>query len=242
MTREAHIIKLLLVLLILPFGTNAQLIRRGKIVYERKTNILKKMEGSPMAGRINESNKIMVEDFALYFTDTATAFVPVPSEVQNPFSWATFKNSVYEDLRTHRKTVFMDVFGTQIIISDSLPHRTWNITSKTRKIAGYECTRAIWKKDDSTRIYAWFTTDIVPVIGPETVTGLPGAILGLATEDGGVTYFAKSVEEQDPTAEQMVMPKKKGKEYTDKSLYDELYDRFKNEPFGQRILREMFFW
>ncbi|MCX6292662.1 MAG: hypothetical protein NT126_13025 [Bacteroidetes bacterium] len=30
--------------------------------------------------------------------------------------------------------------------------------------------------------------------GPESFVGLPGAILGLATEDGSVIYFAKNVE------------------------------------------------
>ena len=68
------------------------------------------------------------------------------------------------------------------------------MTSSKRKIAGYECRRVIWKKNDSTRIHAWYSQELVPAVGPESFGGLPGTILGLATEDGGVVYFAKSVE------------------------------------------------
>jgi GLPGLI family protein len=46
---------------------------------------------------------------------------------------------------------------------------------------------------DSSKIYAWFSNEILPSVGPEGFCGLPGAILGLATEDGGVIYFAKTV-------------------------------------------------
>ena len=48
--------------------------------------------------------------------------------------------------------------------------------------------------NDSTRIYAWFSPDLVPATGPEGFNGLPGTILGLATEDGSIVYFAKTVE------------------------------------------------
>ena len=157
-------------------------------------------------------------------------------------SWATMKNTVAQDLKNDQKTVLMDFWGTPLLVVDSASVRQWKITDKTRKIAGYECTRAIWQKDDTTRIYAWFTTDIVPTVGPETMTGLPGAILGLATEDGGVVYFATSVEVLVPTQEQITMQKKKSKEYTDEELYTELKSKLEGQPFGPRVLKEIFFW
>jgi GLPGLI family protein len=127
-------------------------------------------------------------------------------------------------------------------MKDSVVNRDWIITSGTRKIAGYECTRAIWQKNDTTRIYAWYTTDIVPTLGPESVQGLPGAILGLATENGGIVYFASKVEIIDPTEAELAEPKKKGKEYTYKELYDEMVEKLEGQPFGARVLEGMFFW
>jgi hypothetical protein len=74
------------------------------------------------------------------------------------------------------------------------------------------------------------------------MTGLPGAILGLATEDGGVVYFATSVEIMEPTQEQVTLQKKKAKEYTDEELYAELKSKLEGQPFGPRVLKEIFFW
>lgn len=221
---------------------SAQFVTAGKITYERRTNLLKKFDDERMASMFNEKNKIRIDNFSLYFNDTASTFVFMPPEQEDPMSWATMKNAVHQDLKSQKKTVQMDMWGTVLIVSDSSSKRQWQITEKTRKIAGYECTRAIWQKDDTTRIYAWFTTDVIPTVGPETMSGLPGAILGVATEDGGVVYFATKVESLIPTETQMNLPKKKGKEYTDETLEKELRDKMAGQPYGERVIREIFFW
>ena len=219
-----------------------QTVREGKISFERKTNLYKKFDDERMRSFLKEENKIKIDKFNLYFNDSISLFSYIAPDEEDQMSWATTKNTVYSNHNSKERVVFIDMFGTSLIINDSTLQRTWKITDKTRKIAGYECTRAIWQKDDSTRIYAWFTTDISPTIGPESVTGLPGAILGLATEDGGVVYFATKVEIIAPTAEQVTMPKKKGKEFTSEELKQEMTDRMKGQPFGNQVLRELFFW
>jgi GLPGLI family protein len=79
--------------------------------------------------------------------------------------------------------------------------------------------------NDSTRIYAWFASEIVPSFGPEGFEGLPGAILGLATEDGGVIYFAKEVKAQE-TLKAVLEYSEKGKEiYTENQLKEFLKQR-----------------
>jgi GLPGLI family protein len=233
---------LLVVCLLWGTTVSAQLVKQGKITYERRTNLLKKFDDERMAAMFNEKNKIRIERFSLFFNDTASLFSYIVPDQEDKMSWATMKNTVAQDLKNDQKTVLMDFWGTPLLVVDSVSIRQWKITDKTRKIAGYECTRAIWQKDDTTRIYAWFTTDIVPTVGPETMTGLPGAILGLATEDGGVVYFATSVEVLVPTQEQITMQKKKSKEYTDEELYAELKSKLEGQPFGPRVLKEIFFW
>ena len=233
---------ILAVFLLLGTTVSAQLVKQGKITYERRTNLLKKFDDERMAAMFNEKNKIRIERFSLFFNDTASLFSYIVPDQEDKISWATMKNTVAQDLKNDQKTVLMDFWGTPLLVVDSASVRQWKITDKTRKIAGYECTRAIWQKDDTTRIYAWFTTDIVPTVGPETMTGLPGAILGLATEDGGVVYFATSVEVLVPTQEQLTLQKKKAKEYTDEELYAELKSKLEGQPFGPRVLKEIFFW
>ncbi len=221
---------------------HGQVVKQGVITFERKTNLLKKFDDERMRNFIKEENKIKIDKFSLVFNDTASLYTYIQPEEQDQMSWLTVKNTVYQNLKRDQRTVFMDMWGTSLILSDSAVNHQWKITDKTRKIAGYECIRAIWQKDDSTRIYAWFTTDIAPSIGPESVTGLPGAVLGLATEDGGVVYFATKVELVEPKLEQIAKPKKKGKEYTEAALKLELTEKLKGEPFGPRIIKELFFW
>ncbi|HLP56568.1 MAG TPA: GLPGLI family protein [Fluviicola sp.] len=222
--------------------SQGQLVQYGKITYERRTNLYKKFDDERMREWLKEADKIKTDKFALYFNDSISMFSYIAPEEQDPMSWATVKNTVYSNRASDERVVYMDMWGTQLTISDSLVDRTWKITDKTRKIAGYECTRAIWQKNDSTRIHAWFTTDIIPTVGPECVRGLPGAVLGLATEDGGVVFFATNVEIVNPTPEQLTPPKKKGKDYTTETLKAEMTEKLKGEPYGERVIQELFFW
>lgn len=233
---------LLLGFLLCATSLSAQIVTQGKITYERRTNILKKFDDERMRQWIKEKDKIKIDQFVLYFNDSLSAFTYVTPEVQDEMSWATTKNAVYQDFNAGVRAVFMDMWGTSLIVNDSLVNRQWKITDKTRKIAGYECIRAVWQKDDTTRIHAWFSPAIAPTVGPESVQGLPGAILGLATEDGGVVFFATKVEEVAPTAEQLAVPKKKGKEFTEAALRTEMEEKMKGQPMGDRVLREIFFW
>ncbi len=234
---------LIAILVGLAFSSSAQVITKGKITYERRTNLLKKFDDERMRQMINEKNKIKTEEFTLFFTDSVSNFAYLPPEAGgDQMSWMTMKNAVFVNLKTETKNVYYDMWGTQLVVNDSLSQRVWKITDKTRDIAGYKCTRAIWQKNDTTRIYAWFTTDIAPSVGPETIGGLPGAILGLATEDGGVVYFAKKVEPITPSTDQLTPPKKKGKEMTGKEMKKDLEEKMAGQPFGPRVINEMFFW
>ena len=119
--------------------------------------------------------------------------------------------------------------------------REWKITESKRKLGGYMCRKAIWEPNDSTRIYAWFSTDIVPSVGPEGFYGLPGAILGLATEDGGIIYFATEVEALKPPDGILTYERQKKGVYNKADLIDLL-----EEKMGQWVKRKdlvsMFSW
>lgn len=235
--------KIILVLaLIVSSQSYSQILMRGKITFERRTNLYKMFDDERMRKMIDEKNKIKVDNFALYFNDSVSLFSYVAPEGGDPMSWMTMKNTVYVNWKADRREVFYDFWGTSIILQDSTVDRQWKITEKTRMIAGYECTRAIWQKNDTTRIYAWFTTDIAPTVGPEVIGGLPGAVLGLATEDGGIVYFATSVEKVPPTEAQLERPKTKGKEYSPEALRAELIEKMKGEPYAQRVIDGIFFW
>ena len=192
-------------------------ITSGKIVFERRTN-LKKRFGSDdrMARFITDDNKIRLERFELIFNEKKSAFIPI--EAQGFLKYLTSKNHVYQDIENNKKLTVMDLWGTETFLKDTLGHREWKVTESKRTIAGHLCRKAIWEMNDSTRIYAWFAPNIVPSIGPEGFDGLPGAILGLATEDGSVIYFAKEVKAQEPDPVKLVKDTGKNDVYTKTEL------------------------
>ena len=213
----------------------------GKITYERKTNLYKRFKHWPDVKEwIKESDKSKVDMFELYFNDSLTAFKPQESDIKEQMDWATVKNVVYQNTKENKRLTYKKIWGEEFVVQDSLWKRRWKITDNKRVICGYTCRKAIWQANDSTRIYAWYCDEIENSIGPESYIGLPGAILGLATEDGGVIYFAKSVEIVRPDPSKMLPGKIKQKIYTTPELKDQLEHDFGKEKWGKVMIANNF--
>lgn len=204
-------------------------ITTGRIVFERRTNLMKRMGDNPrMKNFINDQNKIRIEKFELFFNDSTCVFKPIESDEpqeQGFMKYMTTRNTVYQNISTRQKYIIMDLWGNEAIIKDSFDVRKWKITDSKRNIAGYNCRKAIWEMNDSTRIYAWYAVDVVPSIGPEGFEGLPGAILGMATEDGSVVYFAKEVKAMTVPNETLKYSDKGKETYTEQQLKEMLMSR-----------------
>jgi GLPGLI family protein len=230
--------------LLLAAGAFGQ-ISSGRIVFERKTNLMKRMGDNPrMKNFISEENKYRIEKFELIFNDSMCVFRPMEDDEPDPtgfMKYLTTRNTVYQNISQREKTIFMDLWGTEAIIKDSMDTRRWKITESKRVISGYNCRKAIWEINDSTRVYAWYALEIVPSIGPEGFEGLPGAILGMATEDGSVIYFAKEVKAM-PTQAATIQANTKGKEvYTEEQLKAQLMQRM-GQWVKPRDIEMMFLW
>ena len=124
----------------------------GKITYERRTNLMKRFNDPRMKRFVNEDNKIKTEDFILYFNDTISYFNPVPSSAPDEMSWMTTKNQYYQFLSREKQLSILSLFGQNVYIGDSLAERKWQITDSKRDISGYNCRKAIYQKNDSTRM------------------------------------------------------------------------------------------
>jgi GLPGLI family protein len=214
-------------------------ITSAKITYERKTNLFKKYKEHDVEDWMKEEDKIKIEYFELYISDTASVFKPQESDLREQYSWATAKNTVYQDFKRRSRYVIKPMWGEELHLTDSLFKRKWQVTDNVRKIAGFLCRKAYWQANDSTRIYAWFSYDLVPSTGPESFNGLPGTILGLATEDGGVVYFAKKVEIINVPPSVFIIPKKK-KIYTIPELKAQMTKEYGKEKWFKRMMNEQF--
>jgi GLPGLI family protein len=215
----------------------------GTITYERKTNLEKKFGDNKMMAQWLNGETHKTDVFLMYFNDTSSLYMPKPSDVADRLSWATTKNIVYQvEPRDYRLSIY-SFFMDQVFIEDSLYKREWKITGSTRNISGYECRKAIWQKNDSTRIYAWYTNELEPSIGPESFVGLPGTILGLATEDGGVVYFASKVETTPPDNIKSKVPEiKTSKLTTQTALKEKFAKELSQYPWAKKALDDLFTW
>jgi GLPGLI family protein len=230
------------VLLSLQAWAQTDYISSGKIIFERRTNLEKRFNDQRMKRFVTEANKIRIESFQLAFNDTSSYFAVVPSNEPEEMAWLTTKNAYYQNLNESSQLMMLAVFGQNVYVQDSLPQRIWKITEGKRNICGYECRKAIYQKNDSTRIYAWYATSLVPSIGPEGFCGLPGTILGVATEDGGIIYFAKKVEFIQPKSDQLVSTAAKNKAVTLKELKADIEKKYGSQPWGRRMFDDLFRW
>lgn len=229
----------ILFILIFAHNLTAQ-VTSVKIIYERKTNLFKKYKGERTKDWIKEENKIKIDVFELIVSDSLSVFKPQESDIREQMDWLTQKNTTYQNLNSRTRFLIKNMWGEELYLKDSIIKRSWKISDGTRKIAGYNCRKAIWQANDSTKIYAWFSFDLTPSVGPESYTGLPGTILGLATEDGGVIYFAKKIELQPLIAASDFQTPKKKKTKTISEVKLDMESRFGKEKWFKPMWDEQF--
>jgi GLPGLI family protein len=170
-------------------------------------------------------------------------FQELDEEEEDETSWATYKNAVYQNFNSDKRVALVSMWGDEVVVNvDSLTNRKWQITDSKRMIGKYQCRKAIWQMNDSTKIYAWYSIDILLPTGPEGFGGLPGTILGLATEDGGVVYFAKSVEVVEQKSSVFELKTKKKKVFTREELRTRLKDEMGDSPQGKLNISLMLDW
>ena len=234
----------LLLLKIQSFGQHARFTTEGTIQFEKKVNvpaIIKKL--------INKDNESYLttayEDYkknqpqfkvlksTLNFADGKTLFSPVvETEVPsngffNDLPATNQSNIIYTDLLTSTSITQKKVFEETFLVKDSTRKINWKITSEMKDIAGYTCRRANALIMDSVYVVAFYTDKIPVSGGPESFTGLPGMILGVALPHDNITWFATNVMDKPVPVAGMKVPVK-GKVKTNKELKETLTSVMKN--------------
>ena len=136
-------------------------------------------------------------------------------------------NIIYTDLSTSESISQKSVFEETFLLKDSVRKINWKITDETRNIAGYACRRANALVLDSIYVVAFYTDQIPVSGGPESFTGLPGLILGVALPRENITWFATMVKDA-PIPATAVTPPKKGKATNYKDLVATLQNVMKS--------------
>jgi GLPGLI family protein len=193
-------------------------ITQGKIEYERKTNQHSFMDENNIWDDLAKKNfsKFITYYFDLTFKDGKTLFQQGrdPETKQNKY-WSVFpsENIILANVDSNTAIVQRSIFGDLYQVSDSLRKIEWRITPEIRKIAGFDCRKAVGKIMDSIIVIAFYADDILTSGGPETFTGLPGMILGLAIPRLHTTWYATKLQLIEVTDKDLAAPKK-GKKMT----------------------------
>ncbi|HVI47241.1 MAG TPA: GLPGLI family protein [Chitinophaga sp.] len=219
------------ILILSGFAVNAQhanFVKQGRIEFEKKQNMHAMMDAM-WSGEDNswkelqkkETPKFRTDYFDLYFSGNTTFYKPGkenPDNMKGRESPAD-QNIVYTNLQQQQSTAQKKVFEQMYLVSDSVRNIRWKITDETRNIAGFDCRRANAIIMDSIYVVAFYTDMIVTPGGPESFTGLPGMILGIALPHEHVTWFATKVLVDDVKPDTLKAPAK-GKKVNNTELKD----------------------
>ncbi|MCY1518711.1 GLPGLI family protein [compost metagenome] len=228
MHKPFHFLLSMLLLPVLSLSVKAQFKRfpeQGIITFEKKVNMYGLIRDE-MKKRPNDTFlKMMFDEYqkkkpqfevsksTLTFSKELTLFTPIESEASGSDffggSPATMQNNIIATNTVARTSISQKkVFEELYLVKDSVRKINWKITDEIRNIAGYDCRRANALIMDSVYVVAFYT-DIIPVSGgPESFTGLPGMILGVALPYEHITWFATQIVDQPMPADKLKAPVK----------------------------------
>lgn len=213
------------------FGQQQQFITQGKIEYERKTNQYAFMDEGNMWDEAAKKNmsKFVTYYYDLVFKGDRTLFKTgrEPETKQSKF-WGVFdsENTILTQLDSSASVTQRSIYNDLYIVTDSLRTVNWKITPEIRKIAGFDCRKAVGRIMDSIVVIAFYTDEILTNGGPESFNGLPGMIMGLAIPRLHTTWYATKLTLVDVTDKDLVAPKK-GKKMTGISYRSEILNILK---------------
>lgn len=235
------------------FAQNAHFITHGIIEYEKSINMHGIMKRT-MSDDDESFYSNMYKDYiksrpqfkklksTLSFSGAKTLFTPDPEGqdetagfVNNPLIKQL--NTISIDLAGGISITQKKIYEETFLIKDSIRKINWKITDEFRDIAGFTCRRANAIVLDSFYVVAFYTDEIPVSGGPESFTGLPGMILGVALPHEHITWFATKITEA-PVSSNELSPPVKGKPVNDQQLRTTLEAFFKSwGTYAQKILK-----
>lgn len=214
-------------------GQNLPTVTSGTVVFEKKVNAYALMKKYIRTGNENiptpaieaymkDNPQFKLLKSTLYFQVDKTLFIPEISQNTNSSLFSSDPllnqvNTIYTDLPKNLLVTQKQVFEEKYLLKNNIRKITWKITDETREIAGYTCRRANAIILDSIYVVAFYTPDISVSGGPESFSGLPGMILGIALPHNGVSWFATKVLSDIVPINKIVSPQE-GVLIDDKSL------------------------
>jgi GLPGLI family protein len=210
-------------------------LREGKIIYERKINVRRRMTDESMKSMVPEFNTSKTE---LCFSAGESIYKNVKEEddirdkagEENNnrlvMNFGGADDQVYKNYPLEKMTQQRELGPKKYIIEDSLPRQNWKLEEETRIIKGYTCKKATTHNREGKDVIAWYCEDIPSPSGPEIFGGLPGLILTLNINDAEIVFTALDLVTKD-FDKKIVRAPGDGKKISRKE-----FQRMQEEQFG----------
>ena len=145
------------------------------------------------------------------------------------YSWRMDEFLIRRDYMNQKILDNIKLLGKLYIIDDTLIPQNWKILNDIKEVGGHICMNASWHDTlKMQHVVAWFAMDMPVSGGPERFCGLPGMILEVDVNDGGMIISADKVELQPLTTEMDLPKKMKGKRIHEHE-YTRIMDKYMKE-------------
>lgn len=215
----------------------------GKIIYERKMNMHKRLppENENMKNMIPEFNTIKTQ---LLYSGEESIYKDLPEEEdirehagedgnRMVFRMGGGDNETYKNYALQKTVEQRELGPKKYIIEDSLRKLNWKLTGETMKIKNYQCSKAIATTRQGDNVVAWYTEDIPVPAGPDQFGGLPGLILQADIGDGWIVFTAADIQ---PTVDKkLVKAPANGKKVTRQEFQKMMEEAFGPDNGGPKI-------
>ncbi|QIL41718.1 GLPGLI family protein [Pedobacter sp. HDW13] len=225
---------LIMILTVVLVKAQTVFIQSAKITFEKKINQKQQLADNDWISddAKDKMSKYRTSNWEYHFNDSTSIYRSKPKETLNDSQFFFFSgentSEIFTDFSKKSRVLRKPINGEDFILKDTIPHLKWKIMHDVRKIAGYECRKAIAIINDTVSVVAFYTDEILLHGGPEGFTGLPGMILGLAIPRYNTTWFATKIEAKNVQILAIAAPtkgKKTDNEKDFKKLID-LYTRY----------------
>jgi GLPGLI family protein len=213
-----------------------QFLQEGLIEFEVKTNIKKTMGDNPFENMIKDKlPQFKTSYFRYSFSNNESIYQfhhwAENNKLPDFYRRNDEENKYYSNFNTNLFAASKYVFGTNFIISDTLPPIKWKLSNENREIAGFNCRKATGIIFDSVYVFAFYTDEIMISGGPASINGLPGMILGLTAPRLYTSWIATKVIVSDVNKAE-IKPISSKKTYSINAMKTLLLDKTKDFNLG----------
>ena len=197
---------IVLAMMILPVSFLHAQIKEGKITYEQKVDMYRRIPADNVQIR-SMIAPTKTSQFELSFAENQSVFKSkeeekdiADQESNGPKLLIRIGGSpddvTYKNFSTMKEIDEKELAGTTYLVEGELNNLTWKLEEGTKNILGFKCKKATGKTIRGSDVEAWYTEDIQVSSGPDQFGGLPGMILSLDINKGEIVYTAANLDKK----------------------------------------------